>query len=164
MKKNLVFLVVFSIFVAINIGSIKGSADDTKYEYSHSITGTSVAEGTVATDIVNTKPLKANFAGTNMRFEWNDPRDKHRRVAIVPLNKQKDTYTDRFLIPPIIGKWEIETEELRRIGNRNKWIKIGESETTFTVIQVPEFGKFGQVIPLFLMGIFYMRLRKNIPK
>lgn len=140
-----------------------GSAQDiVPYAYDHSIDGISVAEGTAATDIVNTNPGKPNFAGTYMRFQWKDPADKNRRVAIVPLNKKDDTYIDTFLIPAIIGKWEIGTDEFKRI--KRSLYRIGSSKTNFNVIQAPEFGKFGLVIPLLLAGIFYLGLRKKIVK
>ncbi len=153
MRPYLILMVVFAIFVAVNVGSDVGSA----YTYNHTISPSPpIPVLTVVTDTVTPNPASATFDGKYMLFQWQRPTNGLAHLAFVP--NRGNQYTDSFKVQQT-GLWTIKSDEVA-IGRPD-----GKSSVQFMVVQAPEFGKFGlAALPLFLIGILYLRLRKSILK
>ncbi len=152
-------MVVFATFVAVNVGSIAGSAVPPvpTYTYNHTISPSPpVAVSTLVTDTVTPNPASATFDGRFMLFQWQRPTNGLAHLAFVP--KSNNQYESSFKVEQT-GLWTIKSDEVG-IGRPD-----GKSSVQFNVVPAPEFGKAGlAAVPLFLIGIFYMRLRKSILK
>jgi len=152
------------ILILLTVIIFSGIGPASAYNYIHTLTNSNgehgpYSEGIELTDTVT--PSKGKFDGYKMRFEWEykgrgNPTEQ---IAISYLNNNK--YIDRFT-PTKAGKWEIEAKEY--IKKKSHKDETRESEKTFSVLQAPEFNMLGLSVPLFIIGLFYMGLRKRMSK
>ncbi|MDO8726597.1 MAG: hypothetical protein Q7J35_11065 [Candidatus Methanoperedens sp.] len=143
----LLLLMIFSL-----IGPVEA------YVYDHSLDPVGdVNIGTRITDTVSPSPSSEVFLGYQMRFKWWRPGDGVAQLTFAPINLARNEYIDSYT-PDTTGTWKIQSlEYIKKKSNQNT-----NSEKTFNVVQVPEFGPLGLAIPLFLIGLFYTGLRKRM--
>ncbi len=174
MKNYLILVAVFAAFISINAGSIAGSAaapqpaivpQPPSYGYNHTLTPVPpIPQNTFVTDVVTPIPSFATFVGKTMTFYWmRPPHDGYRRTTIACRDtspKISNSYKDSC-VPDTTGKWQINSYESYTWRGRSMQ---RASVINFNVVQAPEFNKLGLVVPLFLIGIFYMGMKKIILK
>jgi hypothetical protein len=107
-------------------------------------------------DKVTDKVTSTSTSGNEMEFKWIRPNGY--TASRDSVTRSHNTYVDSYR-PNIAGEWKINVKEFD-----SHEVKLGESSTSFTVTENPEFGKFGAVLPLFAIGIIYMRYRKQSNK
>jgi hypothetical protein len=92
-----------------------------------------------------------------MTFEWIRENGS-KAITDDGLPRTNNYYRDTYGVDAT-GTWTINVTEYDPSN-----VQLGTSSTTFPVIAAPEFGKLGAVVPLFVIGILYMSLRKKIKK
>jgi hypothetical protein len=148
-------LILLTIIIFSSIGPASA------YSYIHTLTNLNgeqnhFSAGIKLTDTVT--PSKGIFDGYKMRFKWEY--DGHtKQIAFSPLGQDKKKYIDTFT-PTKAGKYKIEAQEYIKVKSHND--KKIESKKSFSVIQAPEFNTLGLLAPLFLIGLFYIGLRKRM--
>lgn len=146
------FLILLAVIIFSSVFPVSA------YEYIHTLTnpsgsvGTEFPIGTQVTDIVTSST--GSFDGDRMQFKWRRPNNGVAQVSFVNLYNN-DRYIDSFT-PDLDGTWIIEAKEF--IKGKSKDAK----SSTFAVIQAPEFGILGLAAPLFMIGLFYIGLRKRM--
>ncbi|MCZ7393678.1 MAG: hypothetical protein ABOK23_07435 [Candidatus Methanoperedens sp.] len=133
--------------------------------YTHTITPTPpVIVNNGVTDTVTS----TNYDAKNkyMLFTWKYP-DGNTACSSKSPNTGSITIGNKYVssscIVGVTGTWKISVDEYRYLGG-GKYVLRGTSLFPFDVVEAPEFSKFGLAVPLFLIGIFYTRLRKSILK
>lgn len=141
-------LILLSLMIFSLIGPVEA------YEYVHTLDPDGdVIIGTKIKDTVS--PSSGNFLGHQMLFKWIRP--NHGIAQITIAQKKNNQYIDSYT-PDTIGEWKIQSTEFIKKKSSQK----PKSETSFNVIQAPEFGLLGLTVPLLLIGLFYTGLRKRM--
>lgn len=150
------------ILLTIILFSVIGPAG--AYSYIHTLTNSNgehgpYSEGVKLTDTVT--PSKGKFDGYKMRFEWEYKGHGHptEQIAFSLLSNDGKKYIDSFT-PTKAGKWQIDAQEY--IEQKSHHDKKRETKKTFSVLQAPEFNMLGLWAPLFIIGLFYIGLRKRM--
>ncbi len=159
MKRILIFL---AVIILLCIGPASA------YGYIHTLTNSlgendPYSSGIALRDTVT--PSTGKFDGYMMRFKWEYQDRGHPPEQIAFSYIRQNKYADIFT-PTKAGSWKIEAQEYikTKSSDDDKKKSIGrKSEKIFSVIQAPEFGALGLAVPLFLVGLFYIGLRKRMP-
>jgi hypothetical protein len=137
------------------LSSVTSSKFDIKVNpptYTHTITPSPMVGVRVKDTVTST-----STSGTDMEFKWIRP-DGHTASTDSVPRSHDDTYVDSYK-PNVAGLWTINVKEFDR-----HHVTLGESSTSFTVTENPEFGKLGAVLPLFTIGFIYMNYRRKFNK
>ncbi|MCX9025939.1 MAG: hypothetical protein OIN85_07600 [Candidatus Methanoperedens sp.] len=120
------------------------------YTFSNS---SSPMEGSSVTEIVNSTSSSGNW----MNFTWEREVDS----ATMCFGDAPREGNLSYMHECSVGLGYNGTIKIDVIEKNNSLVQLGTGSTTIEIQKFPEFGKLGAVVPLFAIGILYMRLRKR---
>lgn len=157
MRKNGYLIVIIGVLIFVN-----GAEAASDYAYNHSINGSTIDQGIIASDTVRTSD-SSNFDGVRMKYTWEVDGIQ---VCMNSIQFGSANSVTGFCSLP---NYDTEKEGVVKAEEQNNGGNPihhhgNPSSADFTIKGLPEFGKTGPVISIFLIGAFYISLRKRTIK